>query len=691
MKYILTILITLLSFNLAFSQASTPQTLGSKQLPVLNPGMFELDSMGRIWSKWDTAKVRAAYPNRPLHGRTATVLGLPYLYVINRWVPMGNSIELACLAKLATIEKALVDAARDSTDPQRKPLSMVTQGGSYYGTVGMQFGGCFGYADSANGGNSNYLPLLFTYDNTVNAANNNLTFNSVNNYTLKGKTIKDTATTIDIKSPKTTLTGANVTINATSLNLKSLGTASSKTKFLYADDTGRVWMAPIDNAGGTVITGVDTIYHGTQDPFFNPVNNDKNFIYPRINGTYRAIKDNNGANEFPSLNKGQYLYPGSGYWLTNGNLFQDQTGGYSALHLGRIGLAILKPNRNFDVNGDGRFTTGLTVGNVFSLVRASKITNDINVIIPNAVDSVSITLHGGTTGFNSLVLPVQTGGSKDTLATLANLRTVSGGSSGVPSLNDVVSVGGSYTGVITRASTYTDTMLRFNRNGRELVFANIGGYPSIVSLFGGQRNLGGSIFSDRFVQSGSLILENDYNTGSFGSVTLKMGNHNGNYTINVPNKNGTVALVEDLNRFPIIHNLDAGVDTTLITTSDDLSLIIHKTGTGFGPVIEYYYQGLPYDSGPRFQYDGVVSPNLILPDLLTGNGYTTTIQPSSLSASNNVKLPVKNGMLAVTLNETFTNIKLNNVLEYTSNADAITNGLSIGDVYRTGDNLKIVH
>jgi hypothetical protein len=34
---------------------------------------------------------------------------------------------------------------------------------------------------------------------------------------------------------------------------------------------------------------------------------------------------------------------------------------------------------------------------------------------------------------------------------------------------------------------------------------------------------------------------------------------------------------------------------------------------------------------------------------------------------------------------------LSNVLEYTDNADAISNGLTAGDVYRTGDNLKIVH
>ena len=32
-----------------------------------------------------------------------------------------------------------------------------------------------------------------------------------------------------------------------------------------------------------------------------------------------------------------------------------------------------------------------------------------------------------------------------------------------------------------------------------------------------------------------------------------------------------------------------------------------------------------------------------------------------------------------------------NVPEYTDNANAIANGLVAGDVYRTGDNLKIVH
>jgi len=34
---------------------------------------------------------------------------------------------------------------------------------------------------------------------------------------------------------------------------------------------------------------------------------------------------------------------------------------------------------------------------------------------------------------------------------------------------------------------------------------------------------------------------------------------------------------------------------------------------------------------------------------------------------------------------------LSNVLEYTDNSDAIANGLVDGDVYRTGDDLKIVH
>jgi len=34
---------------------------------------------------------------------------------------------------------------------------------------------------------------------------------------------------------------------------------------------------------------------------------------------------------------------------------------------------------------------------------------------------------------------------------------------------------------------------------------------------------------------------------------------------------------------------------------------------------------------------------------------------------------------------------LTNVLEYTDNANAIANGLVDGDVYRTGDVLKIVH
>lgn len=35
--------------------------------------------------------------------------------------------------------------------------------------------------------------------------------------------------------------------------------------------------------------------------------------------------------------------------------------------------------------------------------------------------------------------------------------------------------------------------------------------------------------------------------------------------------------------------------------------------------------------------------------------------------------------------------KLHNPVEYASNADALAGGLKIGDIYRNGDNLCIVH
>lgn len=50
-----------------------------------------------------------------------------------------------------------------------------------------------------------------------------------------------------------------------------------------------------------------------------------------------------------------------------------------------------------------------------------------------------------------------------------------------------------------------------------------------------------------------------------------------------------------------------------------------------------------------------------------------------------------NGDLIVTGKTTTNNLNISGVLEYTDNADALSNNLVVGDVYRTGDLLKIVH
>lgn len=50
-----------------------------------------------------------------------------------------------------------------------------------------------------------------------------------------------------------------------------------------------------------------------------------------------------------------------------------------------------------------------------------------------------------------------------------------------------------------------------------------------------------------------------------------------------------------------------------------------------------------------------------------------------------------NGDLIVTGKTTTNNLNITGVLEYTDNADALSNNLVVGDVYRTGDLLKIVH
>ncbi len=45
----------------------------------------------------------------------------------------------------------------------------------------------------------------------------------------------------------------------------------------------------------------------------------------------------------------------------------------------------------------------------------------------------------------------------------------------------------------------------------------------------------------------------------------------------------------------------------------------------------------------------------------------------------------------ISSNLTATSFKLSNVAQYADNAAAVTAGLNIGQVYRTGDLLKIVH
>ena len=64
-------------------------------------------------------------------------------------------------------------------------------------------------------------------------------------------------------------------------------------------------------------------------------------------------------------------------------------------------------------------------------------------------------------------------------------------------------------------------------------------------------------------------------------------------------------------------------------------------------------------------------------------------QESNLLSYISKQLDRLNGVVAASSTNLTGNIP--NVPEYTDNANAISNGLVVGDVYRTGDNLKIVH
>lgn len=79
--------------------------------------------------------------------------------------------------------------------------------------------------------------------------------------------------------------------------------------------------------------------------------------------------------------------------------------------------------------------------------------------------------------------------------------------------------------------------------------------------------------------------------------------------------------------------------------------------------------------------------------LLIGHTANGTFEAATLTAGTNIS--VTNGAGSVTIGTsatpTFTNITLSGIQEFADNAAALSGGLTVGQPYRTGDNLKIVH
>lgn len=125
--------------------------------------------------------------------------------------------------------------------------------------------------------------------------------------------------------------------------------------------------------------------------------------------------------------------------------------------------------------------------------------------------------------------------------------------------------------------------------------------------------------------------------GSLFTGSLKCGeNFTEDQTLFLPNESGTIATIENI-------TLQSITDNGNVTTN---SIKLKFDATGF------------------------------IGDLnVTGN---------ALSDNRNYDLPDESGTIAL-------NKRAVNILEFTDNADAISNGLTAGEMYRTGDVLKVVH
>jgi hypothetical protein len=169
-----------------------------------------------------------------------------------------------------------------------------------------------------------------------------------------------------------------------------------------------------------------------------------------------------------------------------------------------------------DMNGCGNLDS-TTLSKITKGIGDTSSTNEIQVL-----------------SINNGILSLSNGGGSVTLPS-------GGGGGATPTLAQVVAAGNTYAGAIVRTTSFSDTSMRFNRSGRELVFANIGGFPSMISMFGNVRSAGYSIFGNNYVQSAKIVLENDLAQPGAGLMNLKLENVTGTFNALFPGKSGTVA------------------------------------------------------------------------------------------------------------------------------------------------------
>jgi len=122
---------------------------------------------------------------------------------------------------------------------------------------------------------------------------------------------------------------------------------------------------------------------------------------------------------------------------------------------------------------------------------------------------------------------------------------------------------------------------------------------------------------------------------------------------------------------------------------------ISASFTGLTPSDNYRVKISPNQNGGSavgFAYAGDVQVDLgtsVVREYVETNGAIVSTDALVLDIRNSSN--VQKGFIRGDGSSNFETLRLNNIIEYTDNADAISNGLGVGDFYRTGDNLKIVH